>query len=71
MATKVKRTTIKRRTITNSNSDGDSVFFACRIDREVADQFRQRARANDRTIGAELNRVLRAALAQPQSEREG
>jgi len=66
MATKTK--TIKRRTITSSNSDGESVFFACRIDRELADQFRQRARANDRTIGAELNRVLRAALAQPEKE---
>ena len=57
MATK----TAKRRTIIKR---GNNVFFGCRIDRELADRLRQRAADNGRTIGSELNRVLRAALAE-------
>ncbi len=61
VATKTKTKTklvVKRR----------NIFFGCRIDRDLVDRIRERAKENDRTIGAEMNRVLRAALA---PEKEG
>ena len=68
MATRTRM--IRRRTTAANSAANDSVFFACRIDREVADLFRQRARDNGRTIGSELTRTLRAVLAADQPKPE-
>jgi hypothetical protein len=39
-----------------------TVYFGCRIGLDVAERIRQRARKNDRALGAETSRVLRFAL---------
>ena len=39
-----------------------TVYFGCRIDAELAEQVRQRARDYRRPIGAELARILEFAL---------
>jgi len=53
--TKAKRTAAKRTNL---------VFFGVRLERQVVDRLRERAKRNERTIAAETNRVLRAALAE-------
>ena len=57
--TKAKRAAAKRQ---------NQVFFGVRLDLEVVDLLRERAKRNDRTIAGETNRVLRMALAQPEKE---
>lgn len=41
-----------------------NVYFGIRCDRVLVEKLRRRARANDRNVGAELNRILRKALEQ-------
>jgi uncharacterized protein (DUF4415 family) len=43
--------------------EATNVYFGVRVDRELVEKLRQRAREHDRKVGAELNRVLRKALA--------
>jgi plasmid stability protein len=43
--------------------------FSARIDSDLARLLRERAARNDRGIGAELNRILREALADEAGER--
>jgi polyhydroxyalkanoate synthesis regulator phasin len=41
---------------------GKTVYFGVRLDAELVDEIRERARQNERKIGAEMGRILRAAL---------
>lgn len=54
MATKSKRTVIRR---------SPNKFVGLRIDPDLVQQVRERAKENERSIGNEFNRVLRAGLA--------
>jgi hypothetical protein len=40
-------------------------YFGCRIDGELARLLRERAARNERTVGGELNTILREALSEP------
>jgi polyhydroxyalkanoate synthesis regulator phasin len=40
-----------------------TVYFGVRLDADLVDEIRERARKNERKIGAEMGRILRAALA--------
>ena len=39
-----------------------TVYFGVRLDADLVDEIRERARQNERKIGAEMGRILRAAL---------
>ncbi|MGA7770479.1 MAG: hypothetical protein WCA27_30125 [Candidatus Sulfotelmatobacter sp.] len=56
MATKTTKRTVIRRS--------PNRMVGLRIDPALVEQVRQRAKENERTIGNEMNRVLRAGLAQ-------
>ena len=38
------------------------MYFGVRLDADLVDEIRERARQNERKIGAEMGRILRAAL---------
>jgi hypothetical protein len=40
-----------------------TVYFGCRLDAALVDEIRERARQNERKIGAEMGRILWNALA--------
>jgi polyhydroxyalkanoate synthesis regulator phasin len=41
---------------------GKTVYFGARLDADLVDEIRERASQNERKIGAEMGRILRAAL---------
>jgi hypothetical protein len=51
-----------RKQRTSKSEQKATTYFACRMPVDVVQKLRDRAREQDRTIGAELSRILRRAL---------
>lgn len=55
----VYRRRMKKKTRSKTSK---TVYFGVRLDADLVEEIRERARQNERKIGAEMGRVLRAAL---------
>jgi hypothetical protein len=53
---------MRKQVISKREKKATTTYFACRMPVDVVQKLRDRAREQDRTIGAELSRILRRAL---------